>query len=456
MNAPIVEAIGQILRDKNIDREVFQEIIETVFLAMIKKKYGNADNFDVIFNLEKGDIEIFCEKTVVDDDDVTDPVTQIPLSRALKIDEDLDIGDTYAELVPVDDFGRRLVMSARQNLTQKIKEIEKENIYQEFSARIGEVVTGEIHQINRREIRVNLDRHDAVLPKAEQIYNEKYIRGKAVRAVIKEVNRTTRDPEIVLSRADGMFVRRLFELEVPEIFDSIIAIKAIAREAGDRTKIAVMSHDKRIDPVGACVGMKGIRIQAIVRELNNEKIDIVHWSPDPEIYIKRSMTPATPLLVMVDEEARQATVVVPDDQIQFAIGRKGQNIRLASQITGYQIEPLKESEYLAPEELLIAEIAELDDATKALLADAGYDTAESVLDAGAEKLMEIDGLSEETVEKVLSVVSAYYEEPASEPAPASDEKLTGNGHRENTLVSNDADETEREKDTADHERGHTA
>ncbi len=454
MNAPIVEAVGQILRDKNIDREIFQEIIETVFLAMIKKKYGNADNFNVIFNIEKGDIEIFCEKTVVDDDDLTDPVTQIPLSRALKIDEELDIGDTYAELVNVEDFGRRLVMSARQNLTQKIKEIEKENIFHEFSARIGEVVTGEIHQINRREIRVNLDRHDAVIPKGEQIYNEKYIRGKAVRAVIKEVNRTTRDPEIVLSRADAMFVRRLFELEVPEIFDGIIEVKTIAREAGDRTKLAVASHDKRIDPVGACVGMKGIRIQAIVRELNNEKIDIIHWSAEPEIYIKRAMTPATPLLVMVDEESRQATVIVPDDQIQYAIGRKGQNIRLASQITGYNIEPVKESEYLAPEELAVGEIAELDEEVKRKLIDAGFDSAESVLDAGAEKLREIDGFDEITVEKILSTIAAYYEEPAAD----SEHSAPANGRRALLAAAENAENpsgTEIQK-THEEERGHTA
>ncbi|MBI5059253.1 transcription termination factor NusA [candidate division KSB1 bacterium] len=415
MNAPIVEAVGQILRDKNIDRDVFQEIIEGVFLTMIKKKYGHADNFEVIFNLEKGDIEIFCEKVVVDDDDVTDPVTQIPLSRALKIDDDLDIGETYAELVNVDDFGRRLVTSARQNLTQKIKEIEKENIYQEFSARIGEVVTGEIHQINRREIRVNLDRHDAIVPKPEQIYNEKYVRGKAIRAVIKEVNRTTKDPEIVLSRADAMFVRRLFELEVPEIFDNIIEIKSISREPGDRTKIAVMSHDKRIDPVGACVGMKGIRIQAVVRELNNEKIDIVHWSQDAELYIKRAMAPVTPLLVTVDEESRSATAIVPDDQIQFAIGRRGQNVRLASQLTGYNIQPIKESEYLAPEELLVADVAELDDLVKHKLIEAGFESAETVLDAGKERLLLIDGLDEESADHVLEVLAAYFIE-TGEPA----------------------------------------
>ena len=410
MNAPIVEAVGQILRDKNIDRDVFQEIIEGVFLSMIKKKYGSADNFDVIFNLEKGDIEIFCEKVVVDDDDLTDPVTQIALSRALKIDEDLDIGDTYAELVPVNDFGRRLVTSARQNLTQKIKEIEKENIYKEFSSRIGEVVSGEIHQINRREIRVNLDHYDAVLPKPEQIYNEKYVRGKTVRAVIKEVNRTTKEPEIVLSRSDSNFVKRLFELEVPEIFDNIIEIKDIAREPGDRTKIAVVSHDKRIDPVGACVGMKGVRIQAVVRELNNEKIDIVHWSADPGMFIKRAMAPVTPLLVVVDDETRSATVVVPDDQIQFAIGRRGQNVRLASQLTKYQIEPIKESEYLAPEELLVSEVEELDEELKNRLAAAGYETAESVLDAGIEKLLEIEGLDEPTARRLLEILSTYFEE----------------------------------------------
>lgn len=421
MNAPIVEAIGQILRDKSIERDVFQEIIESVFLSMIKKKYGSADNFDVIFNLEKGDIEIFCEKNVVDDDDLTDPVTEIALSRALTIDEDLDIGDTYAELVPLNDFGRRLVTSARQNLTQKIKEIEKENIYNEFSSRIGEVISGEIHQINRREIRVHIDRYDAILPKAEQIYNEKYIRGKTIRAIIKEVNRTTKEPEIVLSRADPSFVRRLFELEVPEIFDNIIEIKGISREAGDRTKIAVISHDKRIDPVGACVGMKGVRIQAIVRELNNEKIDIVHWSLEPELFIKRAMAPVTPLLVMMDEENLKATVIVPDDQIQFAIGRRGQNVRLASQLTGYTIEPIKESEYLAPQELLLEDVTELDADVRARLLEAGYETADAVLDAGEEALRGVEGMDEAAVKRVLEILETYYTETESPESAAESE-----------------------------------
>lgn len=420
MNSPIVEAIGQILQDKSIDRDAFREIIEGVFHAMIKKKYGNAENFDVIFNIDKGDIEIFCEKEIVDDDDITDPVTQMPLSRALKIDEDLDIGDTYAELVNIEEFGRRLVMTARQNLTQKIREIEKENIFNEFSARIGEIVTGEIHQINRKEIRVHLDRYEAIMPKSEQVYNEKYVRGKAIRGIIKEVRRTTKDPEVIISRAAPGFVTRLFELEVPEIFDNIIEIMGVAREGGDRTKIAVRSHDKRIDPVGACVGMKGIRIQAVVRELGGEKIDIIHWSADPEIYVKRAMSPATPLLVVYDQESHSATVVVPDDQIQFAIGKRGQNLRLASELTGIPIEPIKESEYLAPEPLSISEVNELDDETKSRLIEAGFETADDILDAGDLKVMEATKFELGRVREIMDILNTYF--VTDEDLPVDDKK----------------------------------
>ncbi|NUO18240.1 transcription termination factor NusA [bacterium] len=420
MNSPIVEAIGQILQDKSIDRDAFREIIEGVFHAMIKKKYGNAENFDVIFNIDKGDIEIFCEKEIVDDDDVTDPVTQMPLSRALKIDEDLDIGDTYAELVNIEEFGRRLVMTARQNLTQKIREIEKENIFTEFSSRIGEIVTGEIHQINRKEIRVHLDRYEAIMPKSEQVYNEKYVRGKSVRGIIKEVRRTTKDPEVIISRSAPGFVTRLFELEVPEIFDNIIEIMGVSREAGDRTKIAVRSHDKRIDPVGACVGMKGIRIQAVVRELGGEKIDIIHWSADPEIYVKRAMSPATPLLVVYDQESHTATVVVPDDQIQFAIGKRGQNLRLASELTGIPIEPIKESEYLAPEPLSISEVSELDDETKSRLIEAGFESADDILDAGDLKVMEATKFELGRVREIMNILNTYF--VTDEDLPVDDKK----------------------------------
>ncbi|MBK6909935.1 MAG: transcription termination factor NusA [bacterium] len=436
MNSPIVEAIGQILQDKSIDRDAFREIIESVFHAMIKKKYGNAENFDVIFNIDKGDIEIFCEKEIVDDDDVLDPVTQMPLSRALRLDPDLDIGDTYAELVNIEEFGRRLVMTARQNLTQKIREIEKENIFNEFSARLGEIVTGEIHQINRKELRVHLDRYEALMPKSEQVYNEKYIRGKAVRAVIKDVRRTTKDPEVIISRAAPEFVTRLFELEVPEIFDNIIEIMGVAREAGDRTKIAVRSHDKRIDPVGACVGMKGIRIQAIVRELGGEKIDIIHWSADPEIYVKRAMSPATPLLVVYDQDSATATVVVPDDQIQFAIGKRGQNLRLASELTSVPIEPIKESEYLAPEPLQISEVGELDDETKKRLIEAGFETADDVLDAGDVKVMEATKFELGRVRQIMDVLNTYFvtdEEPTADKAAPESRTAANDSRAESKL-----------------------
>jgi N utilization substance protein A len=410
MNAPIVEAIAQIIREKKIEREVFQDIIQNVFLAMIKKKYGSSDNFDVIFNLDKGDIEIFCEKTVVSDEEFEDEVTQIPLLRAQEIDEDLELGEIFAEQVDYNAFGRRLVTSARQNLAQKIKEIEKENLYQEFSARIGEIVSGDIRQINRREIRINVDRTEVTLPKAEQVYNERYRRGETIRMIIKEVNRTTKEPEIVVSRADTSFVRRLFELEVPEIYDNIIEIKDIVREPGDRTKIAVLSNDKRIDPIGACVGMKGVRIQAVVRELNNEKIDVIHWHPDPETFVKRSMAPVTPLMVLLDEDNRRATAIVPDDMIQFAIGKKGQNIRLASQLTKFQIEPIKETEYSAAAELSIDEVDGLSPAIIELLKGAGFTTADAVLDAGHEKLMEIPGIGEVRADETITLLESYFEE----------------------------------------------
>ena len=438
MNAAIVEAISQIIREKKIEREVFQEIIQGVFLAMVKKKYGASDNFDVIFNLDKGDIEIFCEKVVVLDEEFEDEVTQIPLSRAQEIDEDLEVGETYAEQVDYNAFGRRLVTSARQNLTQKIKEIEKENLYQEFSGRIGEVVSGDIRQINRREIRLNVDRTEVLLPKSEQVYNERYRRGETIRAIVKEVNRTTKEPEIIVSRADPAFVRRLFELEVPEIYDNIIEIKGIAREPGDRTKVAVASNDRRIDPVGACVGMKGVRIQAVVRELNNEKIDAIHWHPDPETFIKRSMAPATPLMVIVDEEVRRATAIVPDDMIQFAIGRKGQNIRLASQLTGYQIEPIKESEYSAAAELAIEEVEGLEPQVTELLKGAGLITADAVLDVGRERLMEIPGIGEERADEILALIESYFEE--TDEGEAAEDKTEDSENDKRKVKDNETNE----------------
>ncbi|KPL06282.1 hypothetical protein AMJ86_09025 [bacterium SM23_57] len=409
MNYAIVEAIQQLIRDRNIEREVFQEIIESVFMAVIKKKYGSTENFDVIFNLDKGDIEIYCEKTVVADGELSDPVAEIELTQAREFDPDMDIGEVFVEIIDFQQFGRRLITSAKQNLSQKIKEIEKENIFTEYTDRIGEIIIGEVHQINRKEIRLYQERVEVIMPRPEQIYSERYRRGDSVRAIVKSVERTSKEPEIIVSRADPAFVKRLFELEVPEIYDNIIEIKNIAREPGDRTKIAVVSNDKRIDPVGACVGMKGIRIQAIVRELNNEKIDIIHWSPDGETFIKRALSPVTPISVNIDENTKHVVVVIPDDQMSMAIGRHGQNIRLASTITGYDIEPVKESEYFV-DELDLEEVDGLSSSIVAKLREVGLQSAEDVLDAGKDRLLEIKGIGEKTAEKILETVGSYFEE----------------------------------------------
>ncbi len=408
MNQAVVEAISQIIRDKNIDRETFQDIIESVFLKAIEKKYGQSENFSVIFNIDKGDIEIYAEKEVVDDGEVEDESTQIEISKALETDEDLEVGDEFVEVIDYKTFGRRLVISAKQNLIQKIKEIEKRNLFDEFSERIGEIVIGDIHQINKYELRINVDKTEVVMPQNEQVYNERYRRGQSVKAIISAVKETNRDPEIVVSRKSPKFVIRLFELEVPEIFDSIVEIKSIAREAGDRTKIAVISNDHRIDPVGACVGMKGVRIQAIVRELNNEKIDIIHWTNERELLVRRSLAPVIPIDIIFHDPEDRVTVIIPDDQISMAIGRRGQNIRLACEITGLQIEPVKESDYYT-EELALTEVEDLSDAMREKLIAAGFSTADEILDIGLDGLTGIPGIGEKTGKKVLDTLSAYFE-----------------------------------------------
>ncbi len=341
-HSEIVEAFSQIAKEKNIAKDELNLIIEDIFKMMIKKKYGTSDNFDVIVNLDKATIEIYQTKAVVDE--VEDPVTQISVESARATEPELESGDEFIDIISPTSFGRRLIISARQALNQKIRDIERKMILEEFSNRMGEVVVGEIRQINRNEIIVAFERAELIMPKHEQIANERYKRGETVRAIIKEVSDDPRGPRIIVSRSDPQFLVRLFENEVPEIYDGIIEIKAIARDPGERTKIAVYSNDKRIDAVGACVGMKGVRIQAIVKELNNEKIDIISWSSDPEILISRALSPAKPLRIEVDTSARKALAVINDDEMSVAVGRYGQNISLASRLTGYEIQTIKYSE----------------------------------------------------------------------------------------------------------------
>lgn len=408
MKSDIIEAFSLLVKEKSMDKDVLTGIIEDIFLSMIKKKYGTSDNFDVFVNMEKGEIEIYQSKTVVEK--VQDEITEIDLETARQAEESYDIGDEYMEIIDAAQFGRRLIISAKQNLNQRIKEVEKEHIFEEFKNRVGEIITGDIRQINRDEIFLNAEGTEVVLKKHEQIPNERYRRGETLRAVIKEVAWSSRGPEIIISRADPMFLTRLFELEVPEIYDGIIEIKGIAREPGERTKIAVYSNDKRIDAVGACVGMKGMRIQAIVKELNNEKIDIINWSSEPEIFITRALSPAKPKRIAIDEEARKVIALLDDDQISLAIGKGGQNRRLAVKLTGYDIQTVKEDEYktlTADEEeegLLLSDIEGLSEKMINTLQIGGFDTASDVIESGVDALTELPGIGAKTAEKIFALV----------------------------------------------------
>ncbi len=409
-NDIIGEAFSQLVKERGMEKDVLSQIIEETFLAMIKKKYGTSENFDVFVNMEKGEIEIYQSKKVVEK--VEDELTEIDIETAKQFEESYEIGDEFLEIIDPSQFGRRLIIAAKQNLNQRIKEVEKEHVFEEFKNRIGEIISGDIRQLNRDEIFLNAENTEVVLPKSEQIPNERYRRGENLRAVIKDVRWSARGPEIVVSRSDPMFLARLFELEVPEIYDGIIEIKGIAREPGERTKIAVYSNDKRIDAVGACVGMKGMRIQAIVKELNNEKIDIINWSSEPEIFITRALSPAKPKRIAIDEEERKVIALLDDDQISLAIGKGGQNRRLAAKLTGYDIRTVKEEEYLeltAEEEegISLADVDGLSDKLKSTLRLGGYETIEDVLDAGAEELTELPGIGQKTAEKIINLLETF-------------------------------------------------
>ncbi|APF19243.1 NusA antitermination factor [Caldithrix abyssi DSM 13497] len=414
MNVEIMEAITQIAKDKRIDKDHLRDILESIFLGMIEKRFGTTENFDVIVNIDKGDIEIYQEKTVVEE--VTDPVSEIDLESARKIDPDVEIGEEIVEVIDPQLFGRRLIASAKQNLAQKIRDFEREHVIEEYKNRIGEIIIGDIHQINSRGIYINQDKTEVFLPRSEKIPSEILRRGQTVRCLIKEViedQKKGRGPEIIVSRADKRFLIRLFELEVPEIYDGIVEIKAVARDPGERAKIAVESIDRRIDAVGACVGMKGVRIQAVVRELNGEKIDIINYSSEPEIFISRALTPAKPIKVVVNEDEKMAVAVIRDDEISLAIGKGGQNLKLASELTGYQIEPLRESEYeketTVDENVSVEDLHGIPEGIKRKLIDADILYAHEILEQGKENLVKISGIGEKSAEKIIQIAKQYVE-----------------------------------------------
>lgn len=430
MKSEIVEAFQQIAKEKNIEKELLGEILENTILSIIKKKYGKTENFDIFVSMDKGEIEIYQNKVIVEN--VEDEVEEIDLESARAVEPDLEVGDEFIEIIDPMSFGRRLIIAAKQNLNQKIKDAEKEMLHDEYSKRIGEIVIGDVRQVNRNEIYLNLERTEVVLPREEQIPTERYRRGDHVRAIIKAVERTNRGLDIIVSRADPQILIRLFELEVPEIYDGVIEIKSVAREPGERAKIAVLSNDKRIDALGACVGMKGIRIQSISRELNNEKIDVINWHLDSGIFISRSLSPAKVFKVLVDQKKRKAIAVLEDDQMSLAIGRGGQNRRLAARLTNFDIEIIKVSEYdkimesrmggetptvsaveaVDTERLFedeaednkIDSIAGLTPAMRKKLTEGGFTEVKQIKEAGLEGLMDIPGVGEKTAQKIIDIV----------------------------------------------------
>ncbi len=416
-SSTLVSSFAEIAREKGIDRDSLQMIVEDVFRAMIRKRYGADDSFEIIFNPDHGDIQIIHVQEVVPNLDLEDPVTQIELNDAKSVDDDFEIGDEVASEVNITHFGRRAVMTARQTFSQRIRDIEKENVYHEYTELIGEIVVGEIYQTRRREVLVIHNKVELVLPRNEQIYKDRYRKGDMIRAVVKDVRRDAgSNPQVIISRADPIFMERLFELEVPEIYDGIVEIKRIVREPGERAKVAVISHDERIDPVGACVGVKGVRIHAVVRELGNENIDVLEFAEDPYKLIGRALSPATPLSATINDELEppRAKVVVKADEVSQAIGRGGINIRLASRLTGYEIDVYRE---IAADEEDI-EIDEFADAfvpeTLEKLHNIGCDTAKQVLELSIDELIRRSGLEHETAQHVLDTIKLEFEDEEEE------------------------------------------
>jgi N utilization substance protein A len=407
----LVSAFAEIAREKDVDRDTLQLILEDTFRAMIRKRYGADDNFEIIFNPDHGDIQILHIQEVVENMNVEDPVTEIEERDALEIEDDYEVGDEVASVIRIEDFGRRTIQMALQTFRQRIRDIEKENIYNEYSELVGEIVVGEVYQMRRREVLVLHNKTELLLPREGQIYKDRYRKGDMLRAVVHEVHRETGNaPQVVISRTAPIFIERLFELEVPEIYDGIVEIKRIEREPGDRAKVAVQSYDDRVDPVGACVGVKGSRIHAVVRELSNENIDVIPWTDDKVEFLKRSLAPAKPIAVEFNDELDppRARVTVPAEEVSLAIGRGGQNIRLASRITDYEIDVYRDIR----EDEEDVEIEEFSDVMPPdviqRLKDIGCDSAKAVLELSEDELARRSGLEKETTEKILLLMRAEF------------------------------------------------
>jgi N utilization substance protein A len=409
----LVDVFADFKTGKNIDRPTMVRVLEDVFRTLIKKKYGTDENFDVIVNTNTGDLEIWRVREVVPDGEVTNELSQVSETEAQSIDESNSIGDECYEQLSIEDFGRRAIMAARQTLVSRVMELEKDEIYRKYSERVGQVVTGEVNQIMKKEVLVLDDDtgNELILPRTEMIRGDYYRKGDVVKGIIKRVEMRNNVPMIMLSRTDSDFLAKLLEAEVPEIEDGVIEIKNIVRLPGERAKIAVESHDERIDPVGACVGMKGSRIHGIVRELRNENIDIVNYTTNTALFMQRSLTPAKITTIEFDHEAKRAAVYLDADQVSLAIGKAGSNIKLASRLTGYEIDVYRnQAEY----EIDDVDLEEFSDAIEPWVIETfkniGCDTARQVLELSAEELIRRTDLEEETVREVLRILSDEFEE----------------------------------------------
>lgn len=409
----LIASFSEFAREKNIDRPTMISVLEEVFRTMIRKKYGSDHNFDVIVNAESGDLEMWRTREIVDDnsEDIWD-LDKIPLSEAKKIEPDFEIGEEVAEEVKLEDFGRRVVQTARQTLIQKVKDLEKEMLFNKYKDQIGELITADIHQTLSREIiLMDSEGNELSLPKSEQISKDRFRKGMSVRGVIHKVEMNNGTPKVTVSRTSPVFMERLLELEIPEIIDGVITIKKVVREPGERAKVAVESYDDRIDPVGACVGMKGSRIQPVVRELENENIDVIQWTENLPLLISRALSPAKVSTIQIDEDRKRVSVFLKPDQVSLAIGRGGLNIKLASKLVGYEIDVFRDIEGEVEEEDvdLMEFTDEIEEWILLEFKKIGLDTAKSVLAISKEDLVRRTELEEETVEEVVQILSNEFE-----------------------------------------------
>lgn len=407
----LIDSFSEFKQFKNIDRETLMHILEEVFRSALVKRYGSEDNFDIIVNIDKGDLEIFRNRLIVEDGSMTDPQREIEYSEAIKIESDFEVGEELSEPIYMNEFGRREILSIRQNLVGKIQDYEKSLIFQKYKEKVGEIIVGEVYQPWNKEILVlDEEKIELVLPKSEQIPSDHFRKGDTLRAVVLKVELKNNNPVIVLSRTSPIFLERLLESEVPEIYDGLITIKNVVRVPGERAKVAVESYDDRIDPVGSCVGVKGGRIHGIVRELRNENIDVINYTPRIDVMIQRALSPAKISTIKIDDKNRKAEVFMEPDQVSLAIGKGGCNIKLASKLVGYEIEVYRDTDEDYDDVDLQEFNDEIDQWIIDVLVKIGCDTAKSVLALSKDELLNRTDLEEETIDEVLRILQAEFEE----------------------------------------------